>query len=502
MTSLLGILLLVNTLLYGQQDRERLMDSLLAAAREAKQDSAGQRLLERISMAYITQNPQEGIRYAQQALEWAQQSNNTKRQAVALSLLASNYNAASKVELAVASNLKALELYKSLDDQEGSASIHSNLSQIYTKTGRYSLALEANLQALDIYEALNFYREQGIVNENIANIYFELKDLDKSEHYYETALRLYTSYGSQQDIARCSGNMSRVFMEQKAYDKALSHLETARASNLETGNTNGIIINHINIGNVYSKQERYNQAIEQYRKALTMSEEKGITSYTAFCKGNIGAVYLRLFKEHLPTNPRYLDSARTYLNTAITLCDSIGYIPPMLEFMGSQTEALALSGRYKMAYEMLQDRTSLNDSLNSLETKQKLAELETQRTLDLKDKDLLIKEHEREIAELNNQKQFMRLLLVIIALSLILIVAFNLYRKNQRKHKRILSEITQIQSHEIRGPLATILGLIQLLKKPDKTESERAQLVKGLEDSAEQLDKVVAKIIQTSKSNP
>lgn len=364
------------------------------------------------------------------------------------------------------------------------------------------MALESNLHALRIYEDLDSYREQGIVNENIANIYFELKDLDKSEHYYGMALSLYQSHGSPQDIARCSGNVARVYMEQKAFDKALEHLKAAMDSNLETGNSNGLIINHINIGNVYSKQERYKEAIQQYRKALRMSEQHNKPGFTAFCKGNIGAVYLRMYKERQPSNPMHLDSARIHLATAIKLCDSIGYIPPMLEFMGSQTEALALSGRHQQAYEMLKEKTTLNDSLNSLEAKQKLAQLETQRSLELKDKDLMIKEREREIAELNNQKQSMRLSLIIAFLILILILAFNLYRQNQRKHRRILSEITQIQSHEIRGPIATILGLTKLLKKPNKTEKEHTQLIEGIEDSATQLNEVVTKIIHTSKTNP
>lgn len=497
-----GLLLFGSSLVYGQQVGEHRLDSLLKLAKAIKQDSAGQRLLERISLEYISRNPQEGILYAQRALDWAQQSHDLKRQAASYSLLASNYNAASEVGHAIDYFTQALRLYEQIDDEEGAASVYANLSQVYTKTGQHTKALEANLNALRIYEDLNFFREQAIIHENIANIYFELNDLDKSEQYYEQALSLYKTHGSQQDKARCYGNMSRVYMEQELYDQALEHLESALSSNVETGNNNGVIINHINIGNVYSKQARYFEAIQQYRQALRMSEQKGNLGYIAFCKGNIGAVYLRMYKEILPKNTRYLDSANVHLDIAITLCDSIGYIPPMLEFMGSQTEVLALSGRFQQAFEMLQQKTTLNDSLNSLESKQQLAELETQRSLELKDRDLLIKEHEREIAALNSQKQTMRLLLVIFFLMLVLIVAFNLYRQNQRKHKRILSEITQIQSHEIRGPIATILGLTQLLKKSHKTEQERTHLIQGIEESAEQLNKVVTKIIHTSKSKP
>lgn len=494
------LLLVCNGFLYAQTHREQLMDSLLTEAKNVQQDSAGLRLLERISKEYITRNPKEGIVYAQRALAWAENHNDPKRKAVALSLLGSNYNAASDVENAISYNLQALELFTEVGDTEGAASVHSNLSQAYVKIGSHAKALDANFLALEVYEDIERYRQQAIVYENIANIYFELGKMEKSDSYYQKALPLYKDHGSRQDISRCSGNMSRVYIELKEYAKAMTYLETALATNKEIGNTNGVLINHINIGNAFSEQKRYREALDHYRQSLKMSNDSEIPSYIAFNRGNIGAVYLRMYKENTPRNPAVLDSAKTNLQTAIAICDSIGHLPPMLEFMGSQIEAYSLSGDFDKAYTMLQEKTTLNDSLHSLEAKQQLAELETKRAIDLKNKDLVIKEREREIAALNSQKSTMRLVLVIVVLVMALLIAFDLYRRKSRKHRRILSEIKQMQSHEIRGPIATILGLTQLLKKQGKSNTEKERLVAGIEEMANKLNRIVVKIIQNSKN--
>jgi PAS domain S-box-containing protein len=62
-----------------------------------------------------------------------------------------------------------------------------------------------------------------------------------------------------------------------------------------------------------------------------------------------------------------------------------------------------------------------------------------------------------------------------------------------------LSEIAQINAHEIRRPVASILGLIHLLKESGETESTN-ELLQYLETAAEELDAIIKRIINKTSA--
>ncbi len=67
----------------------------------------------------------------------------------------------------------------------------------------------------------------------------------------------------------------------------------------------------------------------------------------------------------------------------------------------------------------------------------------------------------------------------------------------QAQNEQLL-KIAHLQSHQIRGPVATILGLLQLFNRNSLTP-ENAQLVKYLEISALKLDETIHRIVETTE---
>lgn len=62
-------------------------------------------------------------------------------------------------------------------------------------------------------------------------------------------------------------------------------------------------------------------------------------------------------------------------------------------------------------------------------------------------------------------------------------------RQNQQ-----LKEIAWIQSHEVRGPVASIMGLTQLFNKKDRNDAINSEIIEKVEIAANQLDEVIKKI--------
>lgn len=479
--------------------QQEYIDSLITVSVNLPNDSAKVVLLERIGYFYISINPTEGKKYTTKAMVLAQELGLKSKEASSLALLAANYAANSELDKALEYNQQAIEIFKSINNPKGVAGVKTNLSQVYTKLGNYPKALEFNFKALKIYEETEEYRNKGIVYENIANIYYELREFDKSKTYYLKALNLYKNHTTDADEARALGNIARVYMEVAHYDTAMIYLNKAFNINNKNGNKTGALINLSNKGNVHSRKQEYAEALEFHYKALEIATDLGLKQHIATGKGNVGSIYLNLFKKSNPPSQNLLDNAQKYLTDAVAMCDEINFKAPKVGFLESLIEVYALQKNYKKAYELTNEKTAINDSLFSISSKEQLSKLEIQREMDLKDKDLLIKNKELEIISLNNQKKSLFYSFAIIILIIALFVAFTYYRKKEQKHHEVISEIKQIQSHEIRGPIATILGLIKLLKDKDRTDTSKEEIIEGIEETTNKLNNVVNQIINNTK---
>ena len=69
------------------------------------------------------------------------------------------------------------------------------------------------------------------------------------------------------------------------------------------------------------------------------------------------------------------------------------------------------------------------------------------------------------------------------------------YVNAMREQNVRLREISWIQSHEVRAPLARIMGLVKLLDTTE-TNSDIKELAKHLSDSSEELDNVISNILK------
>lgn len=474
------------------------IDSLNTLLKKSPKDSSQVILLERISLAYSNSDPAKGLEYATKAYKLATEMNLKNREAAAMAMMAVNYLASSKAEKGIEYNKKAIEIYKSLNNKKSLAAVNSNLSQIYLQQGKYSNALQCSFNALAIYDQSKEYRNKAIVLENIANIHYELKNMKKAREYYAQVLELFKNHGVKTDLARCMGNMSRVEMENKNYTKALDYLNKALKINQELGNKTSELINLTNIGNVYSKQKQNKKALIFMKKSLEMSEKLNMKNSVAINKGNIGSIYLELYKESGKSDQTLLENAIKNTEEAIAICENIGFMAPKMEFSQILTEAYSFQKDYKKAFEALQQKTILSDSLKTIEAKQALSKLEAEREKDLKEKDLVIKNKELEIIRLRSEKKTLFYSLIISVLVITFVLIIRSFLRKQKKHNKILSEIKQIQSHEIRGPIASILGLTALLKNSPSQDVSKNKLVEGIEELALKLDEIVIKITKNS----
>lgn len=475
------------------------IDSLKHLAIETEDDSLKAYYYENIAFGLATNLPQEGLEFAKLSLNFAEKSKSTKRIAGAQAALASNYRALSNYSEAIDFNLKALKNYRYLGDSASVAAIYNNLSIVENKLGNSLKALEYNYSALTIYDEIQQDRNKAIVKENIANIYFNIKDYHQSKKYYKEALSTYHLVGNKVDLARCYGNIARLFHVWEEYDSSKIYLNKSIALNKTENNEVGLLINYSNLGNVYLKTDKIDSALHYYFLANETALRLNLTNFIATTSGNIGTAYLTEYKNH--TKDEQLRNAEKYLKRAVSLCDSIGFVAPKIEFSKELVKLYELKNEYQKAFILLKETKAEEDSLNNLENKKAIALLEHQREQEIRENEIALKDKEIEIKQLNNQKRLLGLILVISILSVLILIGTVIYIYRIKKYKSQMSEIKQLQSHEFRGPIASMKGISKLMRQRVQEGKKMDDLITAVYDLSEKMDNIVKRIISKSNQN-
>ncbi|OJW83390.1 MAG: hypothetical protein BGO69_00410 [Bacteroidetes bacterium 46-16] len=507
---------------YGQNTHAALIDSLHKELHTTKEDSNKVKLLDKLSYAYSTVNPDSGLAYGHRAKTLSQDIKWTKGLAMANADIGINLEARSEHAAALSYDLEALKLCVATGDSNAAAGNIANISLIYLRQGDYPRALEYAFRALTMYEDLDDRPNKAITEENIGTIYFEQKDYPKTIQYYGKAQRTYRELDDKEGVTRNLGNAGIVEDAQGHYTKALQYHMQALEINRASGNAKGTQINLANTGYVYCHMQEYEQALHYQHMALEMSQKTGNDNSMAIDLGNIGETYLAMAKGPA-AKAGDVTEAVTYLEKAVSLCRKIKFQGPLIEYSQYLSEAYAMQGNYRSAYETYKSYAAVKDSVFSMEKITQVARLETKRAEQLKDKDLLLKDKQLQIQKLKiSEKRNESILYIISIILLVVLVGIALksihsYRRSNKllaqerdrhltlieeqiKHIKIrnevLEEIAHMQAHDIRGPVATILGLSRSFNYENIEDPDNQTVIKGIADVAEKLDDVVKEIIR------
>lgn len=515
------LLLCIPAIAPGQKQGRLLADSLLNEIALHSRDTHLVRIYDLLSYTYANINPDSGMLFAEQALSLANELNWDRGKAAAYADKGINHNAQSDRARALDYYLKALEIYRKLGVKTSEAAVLSNIAVVHHKQSSYAIALDYYLQALAIVEETGNKRSAAITLENIGTLYKEQHDFDKTVKYYEKATALNRELNDVAGLARNLGNMGIVYDARGKYSQALEYHLSAYEANKLTGNKYGMQINLANIGLVYLHMGRLQDAIKRQQQALRISEELGDKTSIAINSGNLGETF---FAQAQKTGSAiYKKQAIEHLERAVNLCMETKALAPAAEFVAFLAEAYALSGDYQQAHKYQKMLTDIKDTVYSVQSKLEIASLENQREVALKEKDLQLKDKQIEIAQLEIKKRNASqgfYIVSIVLLATILIVAFKgivTYRKSNRQlthekklhletilkqnieireRNKILEDLAHKHSHDIRGHVATILGLSQMLNRIDHTDAVNRTVVDGIAESAESLDEVIKEIVR------
>jgi signal transduction histidine kinase len=467
-----------------------LADSLIHELPKTKSDTDQVKLIIRVVKALVSTNPPAAMKYADSAMQLAQQVRWAKGIGMAHINKARVYSATSDYATSIESAGKAYDIFTSINWKPAIGDALAIIANNYERLGNYTKAIENNFKALGIYEEAGLDANIAWTYNNIGADYYRLTDYSKAIEYYNKALVLQKKVNDKNGIASALDNIASVYEDQGEYDKVNEYNLQAIKIFEEIHDEPAMGRIYINRGNFLQRLKNFDSALVFYKKAIGIAQKLDIKRTLAYGKGGIGELYLNVAKNGagqyvIPdsfkiSKAMLLVKAHGYFSTALDLSEKAGQLSLMMQFTQSLSETEALQGNYKAALGFYKQFTQYKDSIFNDDNKTKIAALENERITEVKDKEiqLLNKEKALQTAEqekkdteakrVKNIQYFAIAALGIVVLAAV-IIALLQYRNN--RHRQKANVILQHQKEKVESALTELKTTQSQLIQSEKMAS-------------------------------
>jgi len=514
------IILLFPLSLFAQKQGQALVDSMLKQLPQLKEDTNKVKLFGSISFEYRKFNPDEGIKYGKEGVALAEKLGWKKGIADCANCVGINYMSKSDftnaleyyfkalklneelgLKKVISSNLnnigciynyqsdynkaseyylKALTMDEEYRDTAGIFSDLNNLGLVYHYQGNYSQALDYFFKAIKISERINRKDMETTTLTNIGLVFMQEKDYNKALEYYYRSIEIGRQTGDSQTINKDLSNIGLTYKKMGDFSKAEEYYKQALSLSEKLNNKYGIAIIFGNLAAVCLNKKDYKNTLAYYQKSAQLFEEMGQKSGLAQTQNGMGVLYMEIAKdssETTATKRSSLQKAIGYLSNAIKMHSEMKNIKGLLEDYTDISDAWLLYGNTKLALENYKQYVFYKDSVFSSDSKTKIAKLEHQRELDLKESQIKLLEQENKIQELNAHKE--KLIRKVMAGGIIMIIILAgmmaMYFVRKQQHEKLVAGEkinTLLKDQELRS-VSDML---------DAQEGERKRIASELHD--------------------
>ena len=436
------------------------LDSMLALLEKAKDDTNKVKLLVKISMEYLNANPDKGIEYAEKALKMGEKLNWKYGISDAYKCMGNNYFGKSDYKSALMYYQKSLKINEMLGDKFRIAVSLGNIGVMLFRLSDYPRALDTLQKALKLTEEIGYKKGTAVNLANIGIIYKLLSDYSKALEYYMKALKIDEEIGNKNGIASEQLNIGVIYIMLKNFPKGLEYSQKALKMYEQLGFKSGVANILGNIGIIHKELFEFDLALVYFQKAWNKYKEIKDSRGMANMLGSMGEIYCKMAKDSAKIDntlrQKYLFKSEENLKKAISKFEELGEKNNQSKYLYSLSETYKVMGDWQKAYKTYFAHKTLADTIFSGETQKKIANLETKRELDLKQKELILLNKEKAYQRVLSRSLFGGLLLICM-----LLVLLFLFFQRKRKDNRLLTE----KNEEISRQKETLQAVHNIIQK-------------------------------------
>jgi tetratricopeptide (TPR) repeat protein len=407
---------------------------------------------------------------------------------------------------------EALQMAREFNDKPGIAEAFKIYSLIFFVRGEYNPAMEYSYQALKIYEDLNDKPGQSKVLNNLGMIMVSQKEYGRAFDFTMQSLKLKREFGDSLGVANAMINIAEYYRHEGKYDMAMTYAKSALAVYDIFHDDLGTSYGYYTIGNIYESERKYRFAISYYQDAIRLANLLSDNVQIINITKQLGSVFLQ---------SRQYDSAYYYLHKSLIIARREDSRKNEMETATHLAQYFRLRDRLDSALYYTQAAADIEREMFDKQRQEQVASFQMLYDFNKKEQELLF---QKTIVK----RQYVAIVGVTLILLLSVVFGFRVYalNKSNRMAKETLMKLNaeiqkinenlegivtertqQIQAqnqklmeyafftaHEVRGPVARILGLIELSKIRDLSDDDRRQIMIRLEDATTELDDIIRQI--------
>ncbi len=470
-----------------------LPDSVEVFLRQADKDSAYVKRLNVMAFAFMKSNPNISRELAERSMQISKSINFTRGFARALNIVGSTYWVTGNYESALNYyHLSARESEK-VQDIVGLSESYHNMGEVYKKLGDYTKAIAFLHTSIKWDEKRKLHYD--ITLYNIGEAFYYLGDYDSASNYFDRALSLALKENDARTIAYAYTGLGQIKYKHADYYQALAYYTKAEKLWKERGEIRSLIQTYQHFCETFRALQQPNRALEYINMGIVLADEIDapdlqITNY--------------LCQSHLFMETGDLKRALGAMEKHIALKDTIYHEKRREEIARLQavfeTGARDIENQQLKATHALQDAQIRSQRLILVALTATLAasalmgyilfrqrkrvhevnELLREKTVEIQKQKEEIEHQTGELKDLNDQLQDLNK---------------SLESKIEERTQRLtwqnqkLNEYAHANAHQLRAPVVSILGLIQLIQRLQLPKEDRV-LIDQLQLCGNDLDRI------------
>lgn len=371
---------------------------------------------------------------------------------------------------------QALAVYDSLsaqaeaeDDHYRRAYVALNKGIIYRRMGQHGKCLEEYVKGLAAARESKHTGMQATMLQNMGVFYNTIAEYNQAQERLKEALQLYTQDNNERGKAMVAANLGISLKNLGQTDSALVYYKVAANSMEQEGDLYNFAKMKSNIGQLYIALGTYDTAASYLKEAIAMMETQNNFS---------DLINTLNAQADLQNRLKQFEAARSSASRAAMLAEekqSWFGARNAFDYLSIAEENL---GNFKAALEAHRKSVLYNDSLNSEEQQELLAEMQTKYEAEKKDLELLSKDNELALQSAELQLVYNTALLLLLVIG-ILVFNFvrirNLNRRLSLQGKQLEDKnlalanmgefkdrLLTIISHDVRNPLIGLKSILAL----------------------------------------
>lgn len=458
-------------------------------------------------------NPETGIDLLKKGLVIAKKLDKTEESADILRILGLCYDNESLHNKALEMYRISLKKARIIGDSLLIAKALHNIAFTYFKKEEYDKSIKYHLKNIKVEQAINDQEGLGYSYNHLGLIYDEIEEYEKADSCFQVAVKIREELKHLEGLAYTYTNLTRSYNRREKYDLSLKYTEKSLNIYKSLGDTIGYagVLNQK--GNILWYLDKPEDARKYYKKALDLYIIK---------KNWIGAIREYNNLAFLERRLQNFKLAESYILTSLQFAEKnkITHEESWISIYG-ELYLLAYDQKdYEKAFDYIKKYFEHKEKLAEKTSKEKVSDLESTYKLENKEAELALANQENENLKLQKRLNNYIAILITLILSVIIIFSFYVNRLRLKKNKVIQQKNEELEeknsnlksaneelnrfvytvSHDLKAPLASVKGLIDVIRLHEVDSTVEEYLVLQ-EKSLDKLNLFITESLEYAKSS-